>query len=104
MSTVVKSNLGYLVLELNELDWPSFTKFPLQLGVKNHVLQQYQHQDISERKRAVLQHWLDNDLNACWEKVVHCLEMAKQKVLADDMKKKYCTEAAVETTTLLKSG
>ena len=105
MSTVVKPNLGDLVLELDELDWPTFAKFALRLGVKNHVLQQYQHQDIiSERKRAVLQHWLNNDLEASWEKVVRCLEVVYMKVLADGLRKKYCTKATVESSTLPKSG
>ena len=82
-----------LVEELNELDWGTFTRFALQLGVKNHVLKQQQHQywDIGERVMGVLQHWLDTDLEASWKKVVHCLEVVEMNVLAAGLRKKYCT-------------
>ena len=103
MSTVVAPELKELEVALTNLTWSEFTSFSVQLGLENHTLRKIEQEkrDTSEKVRAVLQSWLDNDLEASWEKVVCCLEVVEKKVLAAGLKKKYCTK---ETSTLLKSG
>ena len=86
-----RPELNDLVRELKTLDWATFTHFALQLGVKNPVIQQQEHQywEIGQRVTAVLQHWLNNDPKASWKKVVRCLEVVEMKVLADGLREKY---------------
>ena len=104
MSTVVAPELKELDLALKQLTWSEFTSFALQLGMENHTLRKIGQQGIGGRKRSAMQHWLNNDLEASWEKIVRCLEVIDMKVLADGLRKKYCAEATVETSTLLKSS
>ena len=106
MSTVVAPELRELEVALTNLTWSEFTSFALQLGVENHTLRKIEQEkrDTRERKRAALQYWLNNDKKASWKKVVRSLEVVEKTVLAADLRKKYCTKAALKSSTLLKSG
>ena len=75
-------------------DWHS-------LGVKLN-LQGYQLREIernydenNRRKNEVLDLWLRNTRNPSWEPVVQALYEMKEKVLADNIRTKYCCSTAI---------
>ena len=63
----------------------------VQLDIDYHELQKLirEHPKIEERKRAMLQFWLDRDKTACWEMLISALNSMNLKRVAEEIKKEY---------------
>ena len=63
----------------------------IQLDIQYHELQKFvsEHQTTEERKRAMLQFWLDDDTNASWKKVISALSEMQLNRVAEEIKRKY---------------
>ena len=63
----------------------------IQLKIDYHELQKFdrEHPRIEERKRAMLQYWLDSDTTACWEVLISALNNMSLKHIAKEIEKEY---------------
>ena len=63
----------------------------IQLDIQYHELQKFvsEHQTTEERKRAMLQFWLDHDTKASWKKVISALSEMQLNRVAEEIKRKY---------------
>ena len=79
-------NLTNALREVN--DWENLG---IQLDIQYHELQKFvsEHQKTDERKRAMLQFWLDHDTKASWEKVISALLEMKLNRIAEEINRKY---------------
>lgn len=95
-------NLINLTNALQEVtDWHSLG---IQLGLKPHEIEEIKqnHPTLDERKSAVLVLWLNNDLEASWQKVVSALQLMELNTLAIQVSTKYIqTPASEEPSQLL---
>ena len=82
-------SLKNLTNALREVD--DWEDLGIQLEIKYHELQKFvsEHQKTEERKRAMLQFWLDHDTQASWEKVVAALSEMKLNRVAKEIERKY---------------
>ena len=82
-------SLKNLTNALREVD--DWQDLGIQLDIKYHELQKFvsEHQKTEERKRAMLQFWLDRDTQASWEKVISALSEMKLNRVAEEIKRKY---------------
>jgi len=82
-------SLKNLTNALREVD--DWQDLGIQLDIKYHELQKFvsEHQKTEERKRAMLQFWLDHDTQASWKKVISALSEMKLNRVAEEIKRKY---------------
>ena len=82
-------SLKNLTNALREVD--DWQDLGIQLDIKYHELQKFvsEHQKTEERKRAMLQFWLDRDTQASWKKVISALSEMKLNRVAEEIKRKY---------------
>ena len=82
-------SLKNLTNALREVD--DWEDLGIQLDIQYHELQKFvsEHQKTEERKRAMLQFWLDHDTKASWEKVISALSEMKLNRVAEEIKRKY---------------
>ena len=82
-------SLKNLTNALREVD--DWEDLGIQLDIQYHELQKFvsEHQKMEERKRAMLQFWLDHDTKASWEKVISALFEMKLNRMAEEIKRKY---------------
>ena len=82
-------SLKNLTNALREVD--DWEDLGIQLDIEYHELQKFvsEHQKTDERKRAMLQFWLDHDTKASWEKVISALFEMKLNCVAEEIKRKY---------------
>ena len=59
----------------------------IQLDIQYHELQKFvsEHQTTEERKRAMLQFWLDHDTNASWKKIFSALSEMQLNRAAEEI-------------------
>ena len=82
-------SLKNLTNALREVD--DWEDLGIQLDVQYHELQKFvsEHQKIEERKRAMLQFWLDHDTKASWTRLITALSEMKLNRVAEEIKRKY---------------
>ena len=82
-------SLKNLTNALHEVD--DWEDLGIQLDIQYHELQKFvsEHQKTEERKRAMLQFWLDHETKASWEKVISALSEMKLNRVAEEIKRKY---------------
>ena len=82
-------SLKNLTNALREVD--DWEDLGIQLDIEYHELQKFvsEHQKTDERKRAMLQFWLDHDMKASWEKVISTLSEMKLNRVGEEVKRKY---------------
>ena len=82
-------SLKNLTNALREVD--DWEDLGIQLDIQYHELQKFvsEHQKTDERKRAMLQFWLDHETKASWEKVISALSEMKLNRVAEEIKSKY---------------
>ena len=82
-------SLKHLTNALREVD--DWEDLGIQLDIQYHELQKFvsEHQKTEERKRAMLQFWLDHDTKASWNKVISALSEMKLNRVAEEIKRKY---------------
>ena len=82
-------SLKNLTNALREVD--DWQDLGIQLDIQYHELQKFvsEHQKTEERKRAMLQFWLDHDTQASWKRVVYALSEMKLNRVAEEIRKKY---------------
>ena len=70
------------------VDWQDLG---IQLDIQYHELQKFvsEHQTSEERKRAMLQFWLDHDTKASWKKVISALSEMQLNRVAEEIQRKY---------------
>ena len=88
-----KPKLSELSQELNELTWAEVKSMSVQLDVDYDELRKIEEQNsqFTDRLHSSMNLWLKTDKNASWIKIVKALKAGHKIVLANDIKKKYCT-------------
>ena len=82
-------SLKNLTNALREVD--DWQDLGIQLDIEYHELQKFvsDHQKTEQRKRAMLQFWLNQDTQASWEKVISALSEMKLNRVAKEIERKY---------------
>ena len=80
-----------LVLELKEVR--KWDVLGIYLGLEESEITEIErdHHSNARRRIAMLEKWMEKDVNASWEKVIDALESISRIRLAYRLKKKYCT-------------
>ena len=92
----VRPKLPDLSRELYELTWSETVNFGVQLGMEYSVLKKIGEDKTDDlRLLAAMDAWLQSDPKASW-KVVRALRAIRKKVLAQELKKKYCRDGGSE--------
>ena len=91
----VTPELNQLACELSSLTWDEVTSLAVQLGVEFSTLRQIGqgHHKPNVCALEAMTEWLNNDLDASWNKLISALKTIKKNVLADSLEKKYCSPA-----------
>ena len=80
-----------LVRELGQV--PQWDILGTYLGLSESEIQviERDHHDTARRRLAMLNKWMEKDVNVSWEKVIDALRSISQIRLANQLKEKYCT-------------
>lgn len=99
--SVLKPKLSELTRELDQLSKENVIKLAIQLELK--------YSDLLEMSSATalwkaMEMWLDDDVEASWEKLVDSLKDIKQNRLAKKLEEKFCSSIAKEKQRFDKAG
>ena len=99
MATSTELSVNDVAYALQELAWLETKELTFKLGLKLNVLDSIEtDRSGNDRKTHSIQFWLDNDLEASWERIISGLREIGKSVLAGKLATQYCPRARVPVT------